>query len=275
MVVVRKERSHRKKRRPSDKSNGMVPVKDYVQPYLRVVIFGRNRTGKTTLASTFPKPIGFITFAHREGLSSIVNVEGVYCSVITDSDEIYPLLDTLGKYKTVVLDDVTGLEDVLYRELLNLDKAPESMTWGLSGDGTYRERSERFRAYVRKIRELPCNTVILANERDQNARKSDEEIETDEDLSQPFVTAALGEATCKWLYDINDHIMQTFLREKEIVVGRGNIKKTVKSPRKLEFCLRMGPHSYISTGSRALRGTVPTSVIVDPTYEKIQKVLKG
>ena len=273
------KRTRRKKiaRRENVSPNGFFRVTDYKPKNTKMVIFGRNRTGKTTLVATFPKPIAVIAFKHQEGISSITNVSDVDACLIEDTSELAGDFQAAEKYETKVLDHASSLEELVLKEVLGLDAIADQKSWGMANREDYFRRSERTRAVLRSFVELPGNVVVLANEKDSNEFKT-----AYEGSLNPFITAALSDTTCKWLYDECDHVFHTFIREGEIekevrrkVRGRIIVKKEIQKLDTSEFCLRMGPHHSISTGSRTLFGVDLPAVIVNPTYEKIVNALSG
>jgi hypothetical protein len=67
-------------------------------------------------------------------------------------------------------------------------------------------------------------------------------------------------------------IGNTFIRlkvSKEKVDG-----KTVRKAEKL-YCLRVGPNEVYTTKVRKPKGITAPDYIVDPTFKKIQRVMKG
>lgn len=67
-------------------------------------------------------------------------------------------------------------------------------------------------------------------------------------------------------------IGNTFVREtiREFKVGKRKIKK-----RKVEYCLRIGPHSMYITKIRKPKSIEVPPYLVDPDYDDIIDVMKG
>ena len=185
-----------------------VPVTSLGKRRTKVCIYGRNRSGKTTLAAQFKKPALFISSEPdtNGGADSISDVEGIVLQRVSNKllgqDARGEWLDAMDArcvrrdsikgaakvvaianellhiqaqghkcpFETVVFDTVTSLQDIILVELLNLPKVPELLSWGLVPDGMYQQRAEKLRETVRPLLDLNnCNVVILAQEKDHNA----------------------------------------------------------------------------------------------------------
>ena len=75
------------------------------------VIYGKSTSGKTTLASTFPKPMLYLQIGD-DGSNSISDVEGVKAIRIKDLGQLREILLELRldrKYKTVLVDTFSML----------------------------------------------------------------------------------------------------------------------------------------------------------------------
>jgi hypothetical protein len=159
---------------------GIVPVSSLENIYLKFGVYGENRVGKSTLACTFPKPLLVVSFEVNltGGALSIRRVPGVDFKQVTTTEEGYRLAGWLGgegrgAYKTVVLDSVTSYQDVVLKEILNIQSLPEQMNFGgVSGD-EYRARSERTKEGLRPFLNLETPPVVLAMEMDHNPPKEE------------------------------------------------------------------------------------------------------
>ena len=67
------------------------------------------------------------------------------------------------------------------------------------------------------------------------------------------------------------------------VVGHTFIRETLikskeagkKAKREVEYCLRVGPHSYYTTKMRSPKACEVPDFIIDPDYKKILTLIKG
>ncbi len=282
--VVRKPA---RRKRTSSVIDRAVPIADYEDLGFKINLYGRNGTGKTTLACTFTKPLLLLGF--EDGTKSVRKVKGVkFLRVRATAQEVkaanevcltdLPELagDTPEKYRTVVLDTATSLQDLVLQEILGLDKVPVQSAWGAVTMDQYRTRSEKTREFMRLFLDLPMHVVVLAQEKD-HSKKAEEGSEQSE-LIQPFMASSLGVSTCGWLHDNCDYICQTLIREETVQKPVPISGKTKTRPVKtglVEYCLRTLPHPIYASKLRVPRETEIPDVIVDPDFDKIMELIQG
>lgn len=205
-----------------------VPVTSLREDRVKVCIYGRNRSGKTTLACLFRKPLLLISSEPdaNGGAISVSNVEGVQlirvsaekllgdrvhgsAKVVAIANE----LATHNPFATVVLDTATSLQDVILVELMGLPKVPEMLSWGFVPDGVYQQRAEKLRETIRPLLNLKnCNVVITAQEKDHNAmedRGGKNKILHTMQMGS-FMAPALGATNAQWLQDNCGYIVQIY-----------------------------------------------------------------
>ena len=223
-----------------------VPVTSLSEKWVKVCFYGRNGSGKTTIASMFPKPSLFISCepAHCGGVQSVTNIDGITLIrvapknkprdkndppyIVYGSDKIVQMaseLATSNHYKTVILKTATSLQDVLLVELMDLSKVPELMSWGMVPDGVYQSRAEKLRETIRPLIDLiNCHVVILAQEKDHNAsedRKTSIKSKLLGTMQQgSFMAPSLGATNAEWLQTACGYVFQVYEDEvtQEIVV---------------------------------------------------------
>lgn len=247
---------------------------------MKILIYGRSKTGKTSLACDFPKPI--LLVGTEDGTESVKDMEDVKFGRLIASaemDEVLNLLKT-EDYRTVILDTAGGFQDIIVKEVLDLDEVPVQRTYGM-GQSKFKDDRQmwgvvglQFKERMRRLLDLAdtqgINVVIVAHERNFNDEGGSE-------LITPTVGAALTPSAAGFLNGACDYICQCFLREimtaSETKVGDKKIK-TFKKTGKAEYGLRIGPHPVYTTGfriSRRLSEALP-DVIINPTYEEICKL---
>lgn len=250
---------------------------------IRINLYGRSGTGKTTLWGTFPKPILCLVASgsNRPGelmsLDTPENRKVIFPKILrvgdyNVSDQIEALLDGAEeKYQTVVLDHASGLQDMVLREILGLEKAPEQLSWGLATIQQYGQVALQVKERLRSLLDLSSNVVIVAQEREFNT-------ESNGDLLLPYVASALIPSIVGWLNPAVDYICQTFIRPqtttKRIKAGKKITEREVRTG-KVEYCLRTAPHDVFTTKFRLPKGTPLPDVIVDPDYDKIMALIRG
>lgn len=248
------------------------PVGDF-KPGLRLVSYGRSKTGKTKLFSTFPKPA--LLIGTENGTLSVSNIKGLDFVRIKASSELDELIDHCkeGKFKSVCLDHASGLRDIILMEVLGLDDIPVQKDWGLAKRDDWgtvgAQLKERLRSLLLLAEFEGIDVDIIAHENNFNEEGSGS------DLIMPTVGAAVGGSVMNWLNGSADYITQTFIREevikKQVRIG-GKIKTTTRIGDNKEYCLRIGPHPVYMSGFRTVRKEIP-DVIVDPSYAKIVELI--
>lgn len=229
-----------------------VPVTSLREDKVKVCIYGRNRSGKTTLATQFQKPLLLISAEPEAngGAMSVSSTKGVTLSRITPISKRQPgdkvhgsakvvaianELAASNPFATVVFDTVTSLQDLILVELLGLSKVPEIMSWGMVPDGMYQQRAEKLRETVRPLLELNnCNVVILAQEKDHNAMEErggkNKILHTMQQGS--FMAPALGATNAQWLQDACGYVIQLYEDEvtQEMSIPMNNPDGTAAPP---------------------------------------------
>lgn len=183
---------------------GAVPVGQIDHKLIKLVLYGQNRVGKTTLACQFPKPLLLVACEPNVtgGAQSVTKVVGVTYLRITATEAALRLVEEIAAnphsnwgrnkgawealadkqgvprydgepWQTVVIDTATSLQDLVLQEIMGLDQLPTQLNFGgVSGD-QYRYRSERTRDILRPFLNLPVHTVVCAKEKDHNPPKEE------------------------------------------------------------------------------------------------------
>lgn len=223
---------------PATFSNGSllataVPVTSLREERVKVCIYGRNRSGKTTLAAQFPKPVLFISCepAHCGGVQSVSNMKDVTLIRVEDKPLPGELMNALvGRkkveaigtelaitkyYNTVVLKTATSLQDVIAEEMkVEFPGIPWS---GRGSKDTYQMRASRLHDALRPLLNLRhINVVIIAQEKDHNPPVGeggfpDLKAKLLQTMQQgSFMAPALGAANAQWLQDNCGYILQMY-----------------------------------------------------------------
>lgn len=248
---------------------------------IKICIYGRSGTGKTSLWGSFPGPIACIQCSggSKPGELRTLNTpemrKKIKTFVLEETSEIRDLVELqeeTGRFKTIVIDHATGLQDTTLAEVLDLDEIPAQNSWGLASQQDYGQCSLQMKTNLRMLLGLACNVVIIAQEREFTPSE-------DDGMIMPHVAAALSPSVAGWLNPACDYVVETFIRQKTIVkkVKVGGKTTEVRKPTKgVEYCLRTGPHAVYTTKFRIPKGSgeLP-DVIVDPDYMKILKLIEG
>ena len=232
---------------------------------LAVLVYGRSGTGKTTIASTFPKPL-LLLDVREKGTDSVANVSGVDVGQITEwgqFEDVYWYLEGgRHKYKTVVVDQITQLQDLVIAQAMKDDKKETSdpiskRNWG-QGAGLMKTWLLNYRDLIDK----GINVVLLAHDR---ATASEDE---GDDQIDPVVGARIMPSVASFVNGAVKIIGNTFIREHFQIQGNRKV-------RQVEYAMRIGPHAYYTTKTRTPVGIKSPDVIVNPSYEKLVAVMRG
>jgi KaiC/GvpD/RAD55 family RecA-like ATPase len=247
-------------------------------------LYGRSGTGKTTLSGTWPKPILYLNIRDN-GTDSISDLgEDVDVQDISSSDELRDVIlwviaqsnkDKL-RYKTVVVDTMSQLQNILVEEKakekgrkeIKGSKGKRPGDFGTMTKQQWGEVAGDLKAAVQDIRGLPLESVFIAQERVFNMGEEEE----DSDMLQPEVGPRLMPSVKDDLNASVSIIGNTYIRvrrKKKRVDGKITYKV------KKEYCLRIAPHEVYTTKIRKPRGIEITDDIVDPSFAKLQKLMKG
>lgn len=243
---------------------------------LKFNIYGRSKTGKTRLASTFPKPL--LILGTENGTASIKDKSGIDFVAIDHCESIFSIVSKIkrsGKWKTVVLDTATKLRDLKIKEILNINTDIElKRGWGMASRDQWGECAMTLKEILRPLFDLAdkvsINFVIISQE-----DSPDEKVQIAGIL--PRLGNALGESLNRWVCAESDYICQTFIRNQVTDVKKKIGSKEVtmaKDTGKMEYCLKIGPDPVYITGFRSPLDTLP-DVIIDPDYQKLSKLVIG
>ncbi len=247
---------------------------------IKLNLYGKSGTGKTSLWATFPGPILAIICSggSRPGELRSINtpeyrkkVKKVVLRASSEVTELAEYQEAKKQYNTLVLDHASGLQDLVLKEVLGLQELPAQLGWGVATQQQWGQVALQVKERLRSLLNLACNVVIVAQERDFNTDTESSE------LLMPYVASALTPSVVGWLNPACDYIAQTFIRgkivEKQVVVGKKT--KTVQTRGKgVDYCLRVAPHEVFTTKFRIPKGAKYPEAIVDPTYDKIVEIIK-
>jgi hypothetical protein len=260
-------------------------VEDFMETdYLRIMMYGQSGSGKTTFWTTFPKPIlaVIVSGGKKPGELKSVPIEyrkEIDAVVLHDSSEFKTLIDSVKEnhnYNTIVLDHVSGLQDLVLKEVLGLDEIPVQKSWGLATREQYGQCTMQCKEYLRALLSLETHSVIIGQERENELPEGMEG--SGMDGLHPTVGVALSPSLAGWLNPACDYILRMYRRNKTKLVTTKIKGKEVKVRKKMpgvDYCAYCEPHEVFTTKFRVPKGFKLPDVIVDPSYDKIVSVLKG
>jgi hypothetical protein len=242
------------------------------EAYVTSLFYGRSGTGKTTLASTFPKKILLLDFRDR-GIDSIKDVAGIDVFNIKEWVEVesiyWSLLKKSSQYKTIVLDTISGMQNLAIHEVKVQEGQDDSENLSKRGWGMV---SSLLNQWLLNYRDLPFHIVFLAPDRVRNIVVSeDEEIELEEGELEPEVGPSLIPSVAKSVNAAVKVIGNTFIKQ----VNQEDEGNTGKIHKIYQYRLRIGPHPYYITKIRSPRSFTTPASLNNPNFDKIVKIMKG
>lgn len=239
-----------------------------IQDPVTALFYGKAGTGKTVLASTFPKPLLILDIKER-GTESIARTPGIDVAQITEWDKIeefyWFLKSGEHEYKTVVLDHLSNMQ------VLAMAKARETL--GMKPDDVMSQRSwgkisgmlMEWIINFRDLRDVGMNVPMIAHDRQQGGE------ETEDNQIDPSIGPRLMPSVASFVNGAVSVIGSTFIRETWIKGEKG------KKVRKVDYCLRVGPHgSYVTKIRKPIQSENPVpDIIVNPTFDKLVAVARG
>lgn len=215
------------------------------------LIYGHPGTGKTVLASTFPKPLLIIDVNDR-GSNSVIGTKGVYVANVSTLEELYSVVesleDSIGKFKTVVIDTISQVQDLILSDVLATEGETSQRVWGKVGGDT--------KDLLGRIRELPLITVFLAQIRE--SKQAGAIVEASSSLNGPQVLPSISKAVTSWAY----------------LMGCTRIRESTKNPDKLIHTLLIGADLDYVTKTRVPTGRKVPREIPNATYMLLCKYLE-
>ena len=273
----------KKKPKTAGLAGRVKPLGDF-ENTLKINLYGRSGTGKTTLWGTFPGPILALLCSSLRDPGELLSLntseyrKKVRCAVLestADVSEVAGIVEDSG-IETVVLDHATGLQELALKEVLGLTEVPQQLGWGIATQQQWGQVALQTKERLKQLLDLPCKVVIVAQEREFNASEESGAI------MSPYIASALTPSVVGWLNPACNYICETFIRRKmeysessTKIGGKLKIKRVAKPTDKVEYCLRVAPDDVYTVKFRLPKGIERPSVIVDPSYEKIMALIDG
>lgn len=231
-----------------------------------ITVYGRPGSGKTTFASTGPKPQLFIDVKDK-GTDSAkhedLEVGDITVFQLKEFDDIYEIYDYIvdnpDTYKSVVIDHMTALQD------LSHEKAMKGENKTIMSQRLYGESSSYLKEVItlyKDLTDLGVTPIFIAQDR------TDAEGDGEDQLA-PEVGPALMPSIARTLSASSRIIGHAYQQER--------VEKTadMKVDRTIEYRLRIGPDPYYLTKVTRPKGTACPEYIVDPTYDEVMEIVNG
>lgn len=249
---------------------------------IKMAVYGKSGTGKTTFACTFPGKKLLIRCGMDDGERSIFNVPDLEVSPMvkksSDLDEVIQAQRDEQLWDTMILDTASEFRMVCLSEVLGLKNVPTQLPWGTADRSDYGDAAIGTKERIRDLLDLAAmgtHIIIVAQE-----GGIDTEEVSDTSLLVPSVAQDLGKSTVGFLNPACDYVVQTFRRRKPSKMVKKKLRsgKTVDREIKqkgYEYCLRTSLHDVFTVKFRAPKGTQIPEILVDPDYEKFYSIITG
>lgn len=241
------------------------PVSE-VPSFLTMLVYGRSGTGKTAFSSTFPKPLLLLDIKEKgtETIAQVRDVDVFSVESWKDFEEAYWYLQSgKHKYKSVVVDQISSLQGLAMDHV----RAEDGMEPGeLFHKRQWGQVSGMMQTWVLNYRNLwdhQLHVCFIAHERsDEGGDEIDNQID-------PSIGPRVMPSLSSFVQGAVSAIGSTFIRERFIGQGAERV-------RKVDYCMRIGPHAYYATKIRKPPGGNPVpDVLVNPSFDKIVSISKG
>lgn len=226
-------------------------------------IWGHPGTGKTSFIRTFPKPILLLDVG--ENGSASAKFTGLKKGDITILPiDIFEELDEAldfareNKYKTVVVDGMTGVQNLCHIKVM-ADEKKKKMTQPMFGTAT-----TLLKGMIMDYKELMQDDIIPVFI--CHSRTDEIECEMDEVIASIGPSLTPGVAT--FLAGSSQIVIQSYIRE--------SIKRVDgKRVEGVEYCMRTGPNPYFKTKIQKPVDAPCPDYVANATYEDIMSIAEG
>lgn len=222
------------------------------------VLYGKSNSGKTYIASTFPKPLLYLQIGD-DGSNTIAHVEGISAISISSVKELKDIAKELlkdKKYATIVVDTFSLMVNEWTDQ--NVIKKNKKMTQQLWGE--LKTETEEVIKAMHKVAKRH-NVVLTCHE-------STDTIEGMEDEIAPDIRPSVSKGARTYLEGMANYGIHTTKIVKEITKGN-TIKEVVK------YAADIGPNPYYWTKLQIDPSTKVPARIINPTYDKFMAIIKG
>lgn len=209
-----------------------------------------------------------------EGTDSVADVKGLKvfeAETWDDLVEVYWYLhENPGKFKTVIVDTVTMAQGLMVEEVSagKKLKGKQAGDWGTLTKQDWGTVASELKSWVTDMRDLPMETVFLAQDRAFNVF---EEEGSDSEL-EPEIGPRLSPSVMSHLCAAVSVIGNTFIRER---IKKTKVKGKTKEVSIKEYSIRLGPNASYITKLRKPKAIELPEYLSNPTFDELIEVIKG
>ena len=221
------------------------------------VLYGKSNSGKTYVASTFPKPLLYLQIGD-DGSNTIASVEGIKAIPVTSVKDLKEIAKELLKdkqYKTVVVDTFSLLvNEWTEQNIISKGKRMTQQAWG----DLKTEQEEVIKAMHRVAKK---HIVVLT------CHESIDAVEGMEDEISPDIRPSVSKGARTYLEGMANYGIHTTKITKEVVKGN-SVRDVVK------YAADIGPNPYYWTKLQIDPSIKVPKRIINPTYSKFMEIIR-
>lgn len=220
------------------------------------VLYGKSNTGKTYVASTFPKPMLYIQIGD-DGSNTIAHVKGIKAISIGSVEDFKQLTSELQKdkkYKTIVADTFSMVVNEWTQQ--KVTTKGKKMTQQLWGDLKIEQEE-----LIKSMHKLAKKHIVVLT-----CHESTDSIEGMEDEISPDVRPSVSKGARTYLEGMANYGIHLTKVSKEVI--KGNTTKEV-----IKYAADIGPNPYYWTKLQIDHSIKVPARIVNPTYDKFMEVI--
>lgn len=236
------------------------------------LLYGRGGTGKTTVAASWPGPRLILDIRER-GTDSVTSVKDTFVLRIEQWEDLEDIFWELEagrtEYKTVILDALHPLQALAIQwaksDRLGRDAGPTEQTT----KHDFMRASGMLQTWLQNFIDLQdkgLHVVFLCHDKHRDGGGDDED-----GMIAPEVGPNLMPSVSSMVIGGVKIVGHTFIREEVTRAKRVGVKPV----RKMQYCLRLGPHGFYNTKVRSNKELFVPEYLIDPTFESIVEVMKG
>lgn len=220
------------------------------------VLYGKSNSGKTYVASTFPKPLLYLQIGD-DGSNTIAHVEGISAISVSTVEELKDIAKELlkdKKYKTVVVDTFSLLvNEWIDQKVISKNKKMTQQLWGELKTETEEVIKAMHKVAKRHIVVLTCH-------------ENTDAIEGMEDEIAPDIRPSVSKGARTYLEGMANYGIHTTKITKEVT--KGNSTKEV-----VKYAADIGPNPYYWTKLQIDPSIKVPKRIINPTYDKFMEII--
>ena len=220
------------------------------------VLYGKSNSGKTWIASTFPKPLLYLQIGD-DGLNTIAHVEGIRVITIDNVSDLKDVAEELmddTKYKTVVCDTFSlVVNEWTSEKVIGKGKRMTQQLWG--------DLKTDQEELIKLMHKLARKRIVVLT-----CHESTDAIEGMEDEITPDVRPSVSKGARTYLEGMANYGIHTTKIVKEVT--KGNVTKEM-----VKYAADIGPNPYYWTKLQVDPSIKIPKRIINPSYEKFMEII--